>query len=331
MKSKRDVVLSLFLFLSLGLVVTGSAIAQGGSTIFGDVRITGDNGVALPKDVMLILRRVPDGEVARQMVSSRGRYRFTNLKEGEYEIVAEVNGREIGRLTQIRIGGMTLSNSPYGYQNDLEIRWRPGAAAPAAGGVISAADVYDRPASTKSVFVKAEEAVVKKKYDQAATLLKQVVEIDGADFQAWSALGTVYFAQQKFEDAEQAYQQAIAVKPTSPRAHFNLGRLLSSQKKFAESIEPLTKAVELQPTSGDANMLLGESYLQVKKGSKAIPYLNEAAKLGRPEAHLRLGWLYNAAGLKDKAALEYEEYLKKNPDYPDRNKLKEYILTNKKS
>jgi tetratricopeptide (TPR) repeat protein len=106
--------------------------------------------------------------------------------------------------------------------------------------------------------------------------------------------------------------------------------LLSSQKKYEAALEPLTKAVELQSTSGDANMLLGECYLQVKKGSKAIPYLNEAAKLGRPEAHLRLGWLYNAAGMKDKAAIEYEEYLKKNPDYQDRNKLKDYISANKK-
>src|SRR5688500_20410115 len=108
------------------------------------------------------------------MVSSRGRYRFTNLKEGEYEIVAEVDGREIGRLSQIRIGGMTLSNSPYGYQNDMDFRLRAGGAQPAVTGVISAADVYDRPASTKALFAKAEEAVAKKKLDQAATLLKQV-------------------------------------------------------------------------------------------------------------------------------------------------------------
>lgn len=331
MQKKSVSFVTLLLILVATQTYAPNTLAQGGLTIFGDVRVTSDGNAIVPKEVMLLLRRVPDGEVGRQMVSSRGRYRFTNLKEGEYEIIAEVDGKEIGRVTQIRIGGMTLSNSPYGYQNDLDIRWRPGAAAPATGGVISAADVYDRPASTKPIFVKAEEAVAKKKYEQATTLLKQVVEADNADFQAWTALGTVYFAQEKFGDAEQAYQHAIAVKPTSPRAQFNLGRLLSSQKKFAESIEPLTKAVGLQPTSGDANMLLGESYLQLKKGSKAIPYLNEAAKLGRPDAHLRLGWLYNAAGLKDKAALEYEEYLKKNPDYPDRNKLKEYITANKKS
>lgn len=321
--------ITLLLILIAIQICAASAMAQGNLTIFGDVRITSDGNTLVPKDVLLILRRVPDGEIARQMVSSRGRYRFTGLREGEYEIIAEAEGKEIGRLTQIRIG-MTPSNSPYGYQNDVEIRWKP-AASTAATGVISAADVYDRPESTKAIFIKAEEAVAKKKFDQATTLLKQVVETDNADFQAWTALGTVYFAQEKFTDAEEAYRQAITVRPTSPRAQFNLGRLLSSQKKYEQAIEPLTKAVELQPTSGDANMLIGEAYLQVKKGSKAIPYLNEAAQHGHPNAHLRLGWLYNAAGMKDKAALEYEKYLKKNPEYPERNKLKEYITTNKKN
>lgn len=321
--------------LLLSLMVLGAALfaqpaaAQGGRTLFGDVRITGDNDNLIPMEVTIVLRKVPDGELSRQTVSSRGRYRFTNLALGEYELVIEADGKEIGRMSPIYMRDRDLSNSPYGFQYDLDLKWK--AAARPAAGVISVADVYERPAATKSMFQKAEEAVTKKKFDHAIELLKQVVATDMNDFQAWTALGTVYFAQQKFDDAEKAYQHAIAVKPESPRAQFNLGRLLSSQKKYAESIEPLTKAVELQPTSGDANMMLGESYLQIKKGSKAIPYLEEAAKHGRPDAHLRLGWLYNAAGMKDKAAVEYEEYLKKNPEYPDRNKLKEYISANKKS
>jgi Tfp pilus assembly protein PilF len=35
----------------------------------------------------------------------------------------------------------------------------------------------------------------------------------------------------------------------------------------------------------------------------------------KAEAHLRLAALYNATGLKDKAAIEYEEFLKKKPDH----------------
>lgn len=307
-----------------------TVLAQGGQTLFGDIRVTGDNNTVVPKEVTLILRRVPDGEIGRQTVSSRGRYRFTNLKIGEYEILVEVDGKEIGRLQTIMIRNQ-LSNSPYGHQYDLDFRWRPGASSPPAGGVIAAGDFYERPSSNRSLFQRAEEFVTKKKYDNAVELLKQVVETDKNDFQAWTALGIIYAAQEKFDDAESAYLKAIEVQPVSARPQLNLGKLRYSQKKFEAAVEPLTKAIELQPTNGDANYLLGECYLQLKKGSKAIPYLNEAATLGRPDAHLRLGWLYNAAGMKDKAALEYEAYLKKNPTYPERDKLKEYIHNNKKS
>ena len=78
---------------------------------------------------------------------------------------------------------------------------------------------------------------------------------------------------------------------------------------------------------------LGEAYLQMKKGSKAVGYLNEALKLdpiGMAEAHLRLAALYNGAGMKDKAAAEYELFLKKRPDFADRKKLEQYIAANKK-
>ena len=327
MFTRRSFSLSLILLACL----SGTAFAQGGQTLFGDVRVTSENDVIVPKEVTLILRKVPDGEIGRQTVSSRGRYRFTNLSVGEYEIVVEADGREIGRVQQVMIRSQ-LSNSPYGHQYDLDFTWKPNATtASPQGGVISVADIYERPAATKSLFQKAEEAVGKKKFDQAIDLLKQVVELDKNDFQAWTALGTVYFAEQKLDDAEVAYLKAIEVHPTAPRAYINLGRVRSSQKKFQDAVEPLTKAVELQPTSGDANLLLGECYLQLRMGSKAIPYLNDAANNGKPEAHLRLGWLYNAAGMKDKAAIEYEEYLKKNPSYPDKQKLKEYIATNKKS
>ncbi len=320
---KRNLGRSLSLVIGMALLLaicSFSVFAQGGLTLFGDVKI---RGTSVPPNLLVILYKETGGEAGRQIVSNGTRYRFNNLVRGDYELVIQSDNNEIGR---VKVVLSMLSNSPYGFQYDLDFAWKP---APTSVGTISAADVYDRPASTRPMFVKAEEAVAKKKYDQATTLLKQVVEADNADFQAWTALGTVYFAQEKFDESQQAYQHAVAVKPESPRANFNLGRLLSSQKKYEEAIGPLTKAVELQPTSGDANMLIGEAYLQVKKGSKAIPYLNEAAKFGRPEAHLRLGWLYNAAGMKDKAAIEYEEYLKKNPDYRDRDKLKEYISSNK--
>jgi hypothetical protein len=48
------------------------------------------------------------------------------------------------------------------------------------------------------------------------------------------------------------------------------------------------------------------------------------------EVHLRLALLYNGAGMKDKAVLEYEAFLKKRPDYAERKKLEKYIAENRK-
>jgi hypothetical protein len=46
------------------------------------------------------------------------------------------------------------------------------------------------------------------------------------------------------------------------------------------------------------------------------------------EVHLRLALLYHRAGMKNKAAAEYQEFLKKRPDYVDRKKLEKYIAAN---
>jgi len=48
------------------------------------------------------------------------------------------------------------------------------------------------------------------------------------------------------------------------------------------------------------------------------------------EVHLRLALLYDRAGMKDKAAAEYESFLKQRPDYKERKKLEAYISANKK-
>jgi len=140
----------------------------------------------------------------------------------------------------------------------------------------------------------------------------------------------VQLMRNNIDEAEKAYRRAIQEHPTFTLALLDLGRLLSAEKKFEDAIAPLTEAVTSSPTSAEANFLLGEAYLQIKKGSKAVPYLTEAAKLGKAEAHLRLAALYNAAGMKDKAAEQYEEFLKKRPEYKDRKTLEQYISANKK-
>jgi predicted Zn-dependent protease len=302
------------------------ALSQSGYTLWGDVKIDDSKAASPgPSSVTVVLYDQSTKIVGRQTIGARGRYRFTNLRGGEYDLAVESDSGEITRQRLIITG--TTSD----IRQDFEFEWKDKSGGRTNNtGVVSAADFYDRSAANKSLFEKAHAAVEKKDYANGIKLLDQIVENDKNDYQAWTLLGTLYLVQEKSEDAENAYRTAIEIKPTYALPLVNLGKLLLTQKKWEDAVGPLTRAVDLQPQSPDANLFLGEAYLHLKKGSKAIPYLNEAGKLGKIEAHLDLGWLYNAAGLKDKAVVEYEEVLRKKPDYRDRKKLEQYISENKK-
>ncbi|MBC7932640.1 MAG: tetratricopeptide repeat protein [Rubrivivax sp.] len=316
-----------FLFLSLLCLTThGLAAAQSSEHIlFGDLKVDESNaGEKVPFSFEILLYTLSGGIISRQTVTNNGRYRFMGLANGHYDVAVEVENREVARV-RVNV------SAPYktDFRQDLNLEWSGGAGKERTQ-TVSAQDFYQRAPANKSLFEKAQQAMDKKKYEEGAALLKQLLAADGKDFQAWSELGTAYLLLDKQAEAEKAYARAAEEKPTFFLALLNLGRVRAAQKKYEEAIEPLARAVEVQPASADANFLLGEAYLQTKKGSKAVGYLGEAARLGRADAHLRLATLYNAAGMKDRAAAEYEQFLSKKPDHPDRKKLEQYIKENKK-
>ena len=321
----------LLVVVTLALGNAGEAAAQGrsGHTLFGDLKADESKaGGRVPQSYTVILSAVPWGQPRRQPVPNGGRYSFMDVPNGEYNLIVEVEGNEMVRIP------LLLQESRFtDIRKDIMLEWSPEAAArlPGKGGTVPF--TYARQASNQDLFAKAQEALARKDYSQAASLFDQVVKKDPKDFEAWTELGTARFNQEKLGDAEKAYRSALEQKPDFPPAQLNLGKALMAQKNYERAIEALDLAVKGQPQSADAHYFLGESYLQVKKGSKAVVHFNEAIRLdpsGKADAHLRLAALYNAAGMKDRAAAEYEHFLAKRPDHPDRDKLRKYIEANKK-
>ena len=300
---------------------------RGPHTLYGDIKVETEPGSESQKPLSLEIQLyIINGTlIDRTTVSSNGRYRFMDLPNGEYDVVVMQENTEVARM-RVRVQAVYKND----FRQDIILEAKSKEAATNKPVTVSAADVYERTSANKSLFGKAQKAVDEKKYDEAVDLFTRLVTADEKDFQAWTELGTVQLMKNNMDEAEKDYRRAIQERPTFMLAFLNLGRLLSVQKKYEAAIEPLTEAVKASPTSAEANYMLGEAYLQIKKGSKAVPYLTDAAKLGKAEAHLRLATLYNAAGMKDKAAVEYEEFLKQRPDYKDRKTLEQYITDNKK-
>jgi tetratricopeptide (TPR) repeat protein len=291
-------------------------------TLYGDLKVdasqAGDENADRTFDVILYTRG--NEVVARQRSGNGGRYQFTNLGNGDYYLAVELDNSEIARVP------INISvNSVEQIKQDLEFRWKP--IMPVGG-----ADAYNRTSQNRALYQKASQEIHNKSFGEAATTLRSLVEADPKDYIAWSDLGMVYFIQKDFEAAENSYTSAVGVKADHVAALVNLGRVRLARKNNEGAVESLEAALKADPKNAAANYFLGEAYLALKKGSKAVAYLNEALKLdplGMADAHLRLGALYNLAGYKDRAALEYEQFLQKKPDYPERKKLTEYIEANK--
>jgi len=302
---------------------------SGGKALYGDVTVQGEElNKGKPVKVDLILYTEGRSIVERNTVSGSGRYRFNNIPQGLYELVAEVEGQEIARY-RVDLRSPLVDD----FKQDLEFAWSSNGPKPSKADAVSAVDQYPRNSANAALFTKADAAINAKDYDAADKLLKKIVTSDPKDFQAWTALGNVHLLQAKYSEAETEYLHAVDLHSDYFLALLNLGRTEIALKRYDVAADVLDRAVKLRPTSADANYLLGESYLQLKKGSLAVGYLNEALRLDpkeMAEVHLRLALLYHAAGLKDKAAGEYEAFLKQRPDYPERKKLEDYISANKK-
>lgn len=252
-----------------------------------------------------------------------GYYYLRDIPRQSLTLLVEVDGTEVSRqvLVASGMGNLTI---------DVSVPWiiLRSAVKP---GVINVRDAYIRSESAEANFRKALEAVRSGNAAEAVKLFDIILNSDKNDYEAWTELGNIYFKRNLASNAEAAYYKAIELKRDYYTALINLGKLYFSLKRFDEAVLVLSNAAKVNPESADAHHFLGESYLQVKKGSLAVQEFTSALKVApeeKAELHLRLAALYDAANMKKKAVEEYKLFLRKRPDYADKEQLTTYIKNN---
>jgi len=102
MKLQRQVALSKFVLLVV-FAMSPPAMSQAGYVLWGDVKIDDSKASSPgPSSVTIVLYDRSTKIVGRLTVGNRGRYRFSNLRGGEYDISVEANGSEIARVRPAR-------------------------------------------------------------------------------------------------------------------------------------------------------------------------------------------------------------------------------------
>ncbi len=260
----------------------------------------------------------------RAIANDEGYFLVRNVPRSNVSIVVDVDGIEMVRQPIIAppMGNPRL---------DYSITWPPANSIEKKPGVIVAEQTFKRSEKNENVYQQAIAALKNNDTTNAIKLFSQILVADPKDFVSWTELGTLYFKTNSIDNAEACYFKAIEQKKDYTVALLNLGKLYLVRKQYDNAVLVLSNAVKSAPSLADAHHYLGESYLQTKKGTSALFHFNEAIRLApdeKAELHLRIATLYDAAKMKDKAAAEYKAFLVKQPSYPEKAALEQYIKEN---
>lgn len=162
-------------------------------------------------------------------------------------------------------------------------------------------------------------------HQEAIPHLRNVLQIDSLNFDAWTQLGIAYDHLHYSDSSDSAYEHALQINATSPLVNNNYAYSLSvRQTKLPQALTMAQKAVQAQPHNPSYLDTFAWVHFQLGDYSTAVEYLEKAVNTSEPSATIleHLGDTYSKLGNELKAIEAYSNALKKSPD---RTSIKERL------
>jgi tetratricopeptide (TPR) repeat protein len=164
--------------------------------------------------------------------------------------------------------------------------------------------------------------------ESAARRLQHAVTLAPQFADAWNELGTLAYQAQQYERAEKCFRAALAQDPRAYEPLVNLGGVLIDTHKLDEALMYNQDAVLLRPDDALANSQLGLAYFATGNFDLAVKYLEIArgidpAHFSHPQ--LVLAEIHLRRGENRAAADALEDFLRRHPDFPTADKIRENI------
>ncbi|HET6178288.1 MAG TPA: tetratricopeptide repeat protein [Candidatus Sulfotelmatobacter sp.] len=147
--------------------------------------------------------------------------------------------------------------------------------------------------------------------------------------------GTGFHQQQPDANAQAALVQAAAPlldavnkDPNDYDSLVKLGDLFYDGQQFSSAIQYYQKALAIHPENPDVRTDMGTAYWYSGDADKAVAELQTSLKYrpGHPQTLFNLGWVRWQGKTDPKGAVEaWQQLLKANPDYPQRQQVEQYI------
>lgn len=135
-------------------------------------------------------------------------------------------------------------------------------------------------------------------------------------------------AQAALSQATATLLEAVNKNPRDYDSLVKLGNVLYDAKQFASAIQYYERALALHPENPDVRTDLGTAYWYAGDPDKAIAAMETSLKYrpGNPQTLFNLGWVRWQGKTDPKGAVQaWEDLLKANPNYPQRQQVEQYI------
>jgi predicted Zn-dependent protease len=277
--------------------------------ISGQVRFA-DNMQAAAK-VSVRLERFGGGAFLEQMLTdTRGKFRFAGMPRGQYMVT--VSAPCFAASTQ-QVELQVI------FRSYLLFELRPEASAPnCRPEAAAAASVIDArvPAGARAEFERGRAALREKKLDEGLEHFQKAVGLYKDFYEAQFLIGTTHMGMRHWNDAEHALRRALELKPESAPALVSLGEVHRRQKRYPEAEKVLQAGLKHDDESWLGHFTLGRVYFEMNDLTRAAPHIGRTLQL-KPdfaEAHLVGGNILLRLAYPERALLEYQEYLRLQPD-----------------
>jgi Flp pilus assembly protein TadD len=149
----------------------------------------------------------------------------------------------------------------------------------------------------------------------AEAMLRQLLDRDRQDPQAWMQFARVLHASGRDEAAIDAMRRLIDLRPNDPQTWTELAILLARQNRHAEAAAAFASVVKLMPNHAASYLNLSKSLLEAGDARAAADAARKAVALdpAGAVAHLRLSQALTRLNEFDEAGIEAQEALRLNP------------------
>jgi tetratricopeptide (TPR) repeat protein len=271
----------------------------------GEVRFSETNAIAM--NVPVRLERFSGGLIDQIVTDNRGRFRFPNLQRGYYRVIVNAPGY---RPAQQDADMQVVARVYLVFELTAD-------SAKSASGLPLLTDVVDARVSeeAREAYASGRTALTKKSYREAVEHFERAVFAYSDFFDAQLLLGVSFMDLKEWDDAEKALLRAVEIKPENGSAKIYLGEVYWRQKRHTDAEQTLREGLKLDEKSWHGQFTLGRLYWDMGEVAKAGGPIGRTLQL-KPdlaEAHLLAGNILLRVEERERALVEYREYLRLAP------------------